>query len=392
MAAQQPARPAAALAALLFGNFVIGAGVMAVPGTLVSITESLQVATATAGQLITVGGVVMCIGAPLFAAAVASWDRRRLLALCMLWYALMHLACAAAPSYAALLPLRALALIPPAVFTPQAAACVGMLVPPRQRGRAIATVFLGWSVASVLGMPMNAWLGGLFGWRAAFIAVAVLALLAAAMVWRAMPDDIRPPALSRSSWGQVLGSPALMSCIGVTALYSAGQFVLFAYFAPWFRQHLGVGAGELALLFMWFGAFGLLGNVLMARHIDRLGADRAVMLGVGGMALGLLLWPLGATPLLAAAVMVPWALGCFSSNSAQQARLVGLAPGLAAGSVALNTSAIYAGQAVGAGTGGWVLDMLGFQALSWVGLGVMLAALVCSALAAHKARALRQAG
>ena len=70
-----------------------------------------------------------------------------------------------------------LAVIPPAIFTPQAAACVGLLVPAAQRGRAITFVFLGWSVASVLGMPLSAWIGGLFGWRWAFALVAVLALV-----------------------------------------------------------------------------------------------------------------------------------------------------------------------------------------------------------------------
>ncbi len=99
----------------------------------------------------------MCLGAPLLAAVVAGWDRRRLLALVMVWYALLHLACAAAPGFAALLPLRALAVISPAIFTPQAAACVGLLVPAHERGRAITFVFLGWSLASVLGMPMGAY-------------------------------------------------------------------------------------------------------------------------------------------------------------------------------------------------------------------------------------------
>ncbi|HET6828507.1 MAG TPA: MFS transporter, partial [Ramlibacter sp.] len=71
---------------LLFGNFVIGTGVMVVPGTLNDIRENLQVSIATAGQLISAAALLMCIGAPLIAAAVGGWDRRRLLALSMLWY------------------------------------------------------------------------------------------------------------------------------------------------------------------------------------------------------------------------------------------------------------------------------------------------------------------
>ena len=153
--------------ALLFGNFVIGTGVMIVPGTLNEISNSLQVSIATTGLLISAGATVMCVGAPLFAALVAGWDRRRLLAISMLWYGILHLVSAAMPNFASLLSARVLAVLAPAIFTPQAAACVGLLVPVAMRGRAITFVFLGWSVASVVGLPLGAYVGGALGWRSA---------------------------------------------------------------------------------------------------------------------------------------------------------------------------------------------------------------------------------
>lgn len=367
--------------ALLFGNFVIGTGVMIVPGTLNEISTSLDVTVATAGQLISASALLMCLGAPLCAAVVAGWDRRRLLALSMLWYGVFHLLCTAMPSFGSLLAVRVLAVISPAIFTPQAAACVGLLVPPEQRGRAITFVFLGWSVASVLGMPMGAFIGGTLGWQAAFGVVGVLSLVSAAWVWRAMPDGIRPPALSLAAWRETLRSRALMLCIAVTVLYSAGQFVLFSYFAPYYRQTVGITPGQLSLLFMWFGAFGFLGNMLMSRNIDRIGAHRAVMIGVALMAFSLLIWPLGTTLVLAALVSIPWALGCFSSNSAQQARLVGIAPALAAGSIALNSSAMYAGQAVGAATGGALIAAGHMGSLHWAGFAGLVLAMAASAWA-----------
>lgn len=363
---------------LLFGNFVIGTGVMVVPGTLSDISHSLQVSVATAGQLVSAGALLICLCAPLFAALVAGWDRRRLLALSMLWYSALHGLCALMPDFASLLPVRVLTMISPAIFTPQAAACVGLLVPEQQRGRAITFVFLGWSVSSVVGMPLGALLGGLWGWRSAFLLVAVLGLISAAWVWRVMPNGVKPPALSRSAWRATLQSPALMMCIVVTVLYSAGQFVLFAYFAPYYKAALNITPIQLSLLLAWFGAFGLLGNVWMSRHIDRLGASRMVMTGVASMALSLAIWPLGTTLLLAGLVSVPWALGCFASNSAQQARLVGLAPALASGSIALNTSAMYAGQAVGAASGGWFIAQGHMFDLHWVGFAGLLLAMAMS--------------
>jgi predicted MFS family arabinose efflux permease len=377
----QSNRLPAVLWPLLFGNFVIGSGVMVVPGALNDLSADLRISVATAGQLISAGALLMCLGAPLLAAVVAGWDRRRLLALSMVWYGVFHLACIAASSFAALLPLRVVALVAPAIFTPQAAACVGLLVPAEQRGRAITFVFLGWSVASVLGMPLAAYVGETLGWRSAFSLVALMSLASALWVWRSMPDGVKPPALSRDAWKETFRSGALMLTVLVTVLYAAGQFVLFSYMAPYYKVKIGITPGQLGLIFMWFGAFGFLGNVLMTRYIDRIGAPRAIMIAIGAMALSLLVWPLGTSLMLAAVVVVPWALGCFSSNSAQQARLVGIAPPLASASIALNSSAMYAGQAIGAASGGWMIAQGQMDSLHWVGFVILLASMAVSAWA-----------
>ncbi len=370
---------------LLFGNFVIGSGVMVVAGTLNEISNSLNIPVAVAGQLITAAAVTMCLGAPLFASVVAGWDRRRLLTLSMLWYALFLGLCALMPGFGSLLVVRVLGVVSPAIFTPQAAACVGLLVPPHQRGRAITFVFLGWTVASVLGMPLGAWIGGTLGWRGAFAFVALLGLVSAVWLWRTLPDGIKPPALSRAAWGQTLRSKPLMLCVAVTLLQSAGQFVLFAYFAPYYKAQLHTTPLQLSLLFAWFGAFGLIGNILMSRRIDRIGAAHAVMWSMGSIALSLLLWSLGSSVVLAALICVPWGLGCFAANSAQQARLLGIAPALASGSIALNSSAMYAGQALGAGSGGWLIAQGQMASLHWFGLAGLLVAMALSWWTARQA-------
>ncbi|QHE89014.1 MFS transporter [Hydrogenophaga sp. BPS33] len=365
--------------ALMVGNFVIGTGVMVVPGTLNDISQALDVSIPQAGQLITAAAILMGVGAPVLASLVAGWDRRRLLALSLLWYGLLTAACALAPNYAVLLPLRVLAVISPAVFTPQAAASVGLLVGAAQRGRGITFVFLGWSVASVLGMPMSAWISGELGWRWAFALVALMAFASSAWVWRAMPNGIRPAALSRESWGRTLGSAALMTAVSVTLLSSFGQFVLMAYFAPYIAQVFGGGGVLLSLMLLWFGVFALAGNMAATHYIDRIGAARTVLISVGCMALTMLLWPLGRHGAWTQAlVFIPWALGCFAANSAQQARLVHMSPELAPATVALNSSAIYGGQAMGAALGGVMIAQGGMLRLHEVGLVVLLAAMATS--------------
>jgi predicted MFS family arabinose efflux permease len=270
------------------------------------------------------------------------------------------------------------------VFTPQAAAAIGFLAPPHERGRAITFIFLGWSVASVLGMPMSAWLGETYGWRLAFLAITALALVAAGWVYRVIPDGVRPAALSLRDWKNVLTSPVLMAMVAVTALSGAGQFTLFSYFTPYYRQVLGASTGQITLLLMWFGAFGLIGNVVLTRVIDRVGANLAVAVTLSLIAVAMLVWPLATSVAGMLVVLTPWALGTFSSNSTQQARLGLAAPALAPALLALNTSAIYLGQAAGAAGGGWLLSHGGFGPLHWVAFGWLLAAVTVSLWAGRR--------
>lgn len=377
-AAMARSAPKGALWALLFGNFVIGSGVMSVAGTLNDMAQSLQVSVALAGQLIAIAAAVMCFYAPLLAGVVAGWDRRKLLTAALFWYAAGHVLCALMPSYAALWPVRAVTVLAAAVFTPQAAAAVGFMSPAEHRGRNITFIFLGWSIASVAGLPLAAWIGETYGWRWSFHAVGALGLVGAAWVWAAMPSGVKPAALSWKAWREALTHPVLMAMVAVTALAGAGQFTLFSYMAPYFRQALHASPQEVSLLFAFFGVFGLLGNVLLSNTIDRVGAGRAVAVTILCIATTLVLWPLAVSVWAMAAVLVPWGLGCFASNSAQQARLGMAAPALASALMALNTSAIYFGQAAGAAGGGWLIAHGGYAPLPWVGLAWLAAALVTS--------------
>jgi predicted MFS family arabinose efflux permease len=176
--------------------------------------------------------------------------------------------------------------------------------------------------------------------------------------------------------------------VAVTAMSSAGQFTLFSYFAPYYSQVLGASAAQIGLLFLWFGAVGLLGNVLLTRTIDRIGAATAVALTLACMAPSLLAWPLATGFVSALLVTAPWALGCFASNSAQQARLALAAQALALATalISLNSSAMYVGRFAGSASGGAMIAAAGFGALSWMALAWMCTALGTSLWAARRLR------
>ena len=370
--------PRAAVRALLFGNFAIGTGVMIVPGMLGDLANGLGVSVATAGQLIALAAFVTCIGAPLAAAFTSRIDRRALLTGALLLYTAGHAACALAPGYGSLAVLRAVTVVSAAVFTPQAAATVALLVPPAQRSSAVASIFVGWSVASVLGMPIGHLIGAHAGWRWGFGAAALLAAVASAWVARTIPGGLTVPPLSGAAWRAVFGNRLLVGVLAVTLMSAAGQFTMFAYVAPALDAATHASPEAVSALLALFGAFGVVGNTWMARHVGRLGADRAVsaslaaiVTGVGfamlvvlvlaaprvGASAAWLLWPL----LFAASLA--WGLGCFAMNSAQQGRVAAIAPSLASASIALNTSCMYGGQAAGAALGGAAIGAFGLGAL-----------------------------
>lgn len=378
--AQRVARPATL--ALLFGNFAIGTGVMIVPGMLGELADGLAVSLSTAGQLITLAAFVTCIGAPLAAALTSRIDRRKLLVGSLVLYTIGHTACALAPAYPSLAVLRATTVVAAAMFTPQAAATIASMVEPAHRSRAVAGIFVGWSIASVLGMPLGNLIGAHLGWRWGFVAAAMLAAIAAVWVACTIPGGLSVPTLSRAAWRAVARSRSLAGVLMVTLLAGAGQFTLFSYVAPALRLASGSTSATVASLLALFGVFGVIGNMWTSRHIGRRGPDRSVSASLAAILAGvgcavLLVIALATLPADAArpvawvllpAACVFWGLGCFAMNSAQQARLAAIEPALASASIALNTSCIYAGQAIGAALGGVLIARIGMGALPFAAI------------------------
>jgi predicted MFS family arabinose efflux permease len=162
-------------------------------------------------------------------------------------------------------------------------------------------------------------------------------------------------------------------------MQAGGQFTVFSYMALILRDFIGATPTTISLLFAAFGVTGVIGNVIGTRVMDRIGAPRVGMVAMACMAAALLLWPLtrGSVPMMLALTLL-WGLGCFVFNGAQQARLIGMAPPLASASVALNSSALYLGQAFGALAGGIIIGLSGTGSLSPVGLALMITAMAMS--------------
>ena len=356
-----------------------------VPGLLIVLSNDLGATVPQTALTITIAAVAICFSSPILATFTSHIDRRTVLAGSLALFAIGHALCAFAPNLFTLIVLRTVTMLGAAIFTPQAAATLGIVIAPERRAAAITAVFLGWSVASVMGSPLSAWLGAHVGWRGTFGLFAGLCTVGVIWVFRVVPKGLRGVALSRDAWVQVAKHPALIAILLVTVASATGQFTTFAYIAPYVANTLDPSPGTLSLALILFGVAGVVGNLWATRRISRHGASSNVTLSMIAMCVGMLtLAAVGSIWVGFIVGALAWGAGVFANNSSQQARLVVASPALAGASIALNTSMIYLGQAIGTTVGGAVIASAGYRWLPLIGATVLIAALMLSYRAIRK--------
>jgi predicted MFS family arabinose efflux permease len=342
---------------LLLGNFVVGSCVLAPAGMLNDLSVGLGATIVETGLLVTWGAVVLCFGSPIMATLTSKVDRRTLLAGSALVMALTNLASAFAPDYTSLLVIRLVMLVGAAPFTPQAAGTIALLVPEDKRPGAIAFIFIGWSLSLAIGLPIISGLAAEIGWRASYAALGAAALVPTVLLFYGLPSGLRGMPMSLKSWGEVARNRRILSILSVTAILVSGQFAIFTYLAPLLAKYAGATVPVIGAFFAAFGVAGLIGNILGSRIVGFVGALKTEYLFLASTLTGSVIWAAGFGALPAMFVAASFiGLGFAAINSMQQARLVAAAPPLASGTIALNTSCIYIGQALGSGVGGLLFD------------------------------------
>jgi len=374
-------------AALLLGNFAVGTSILAPAGMLPALSEAFSVTIREASLLITLGAVVLGVGTPLVSGWTSRMDRRLLLASSLGIIAVAQVASALTDSFGVLLATRLVMLTAAAPFTPQAAGVVGALVPVERRAGTIAFVFLGWSLAAALGMPLVSTLSGRLGIDVTYAVLAGLALLAFVLVAAHLPRGLRTEPVDLEAWADLVRDPSVLLLLLITVLLTAGQFMTFTFLGPLLVRLAQASADAVGVVFALFGLMGLIGNVTASRIVGRIGPYRTSVAAVLAMVSGAVLWAVGAGSLVVMALgMAIWGLGFASSNSMQQARLVATAPSYAGASVALNSSSLYLGQAVGSALGGALFEHTLDRAIGFGTVGLLLLALGALALTRPRAR------
>jgi DHA1 family inner membrane transport protein len=362
--------------ALLLGNFVIGVSIIAPAGMLNELSRDLHVSIGQASLLITLGAAVLCLGSPLLSWATSQMDRRTLLCAILAIIVVTHLAAAFTTSFTAVLVLRLVMVAAAAPFTPQAAAVVGLILPLERRASGIAYVFLGWSLAAAAGLPLMTTIASRFGWSWCFVAIAAIAAVSLALLaWRT-PAGLHTPTVDLKAWRELFRDRLVLQLLLITVLQMTGQFVIFTFVGPLLTQIVGAGPDAISLAFALYGIGGFLGNLAATQVVGRLGAFRTSLVSTGSVSAGIAIWAAGAGlyPLMIGGIFV-WGLGFAAANSMQQARLAAAAPEQAGSAVALNTSALYVGQALGSALGSALFVHGHVLAMGYVALAVIVAAL-----------------
>ncbi|GGU19530.1 chloramphenicol resistance protein [Lentzea flava] len=333
---------------LALAVFAMGTSEFMLAGLLPAIAVDLDVAVGTAGLLTSAFAVGMVVGAPLMAALARAWPPRISLLSFVVVFLVAHVIGAVTGSFAVLLVTRALAALANAGFLAVALTTVTSLVPGQRRGRALAVLLSGTTVATIAGVPGGSVLGTVLGWRATFLAVALLCVPAALGVLKgipARPADVVTPSL-RPELAQ-LGKPRLVLVMVLAVIVNAVTFGHFTFLAPVVTDVAGLSEWWVPVALVLFGVGSFVGVTVGGRLADS--APRPVI-GIGGPLVPagwLCLDQLGAEPVLLLSLVFVLGVLSFGVGSTLIARTLHHAAGAPTMAGAYATAAFNLGAVTG---------------------------------------------
>jgi predicted MFS family arabinose efflux permease len=345
---------------LALGTFTVGTSGYVIAGLLPALTGELHISASTAAQLVTAFAIAYAIGSPLFAAFTGRWERRRLLVAALIVTGVGNALAALVPTYGLLLAARVVTAVGAAVFTPAASAVAAELTSPERRGRAVALVFGGLTIATILGVPLGSLLSQQFGYHLVFALVAAFSFVGALAVRAVLPPLAAPPPVRLAERFSVAKDARLLAVLGATVFSCLAAFSVYTFISPLLAATAGVHGSTVSVLLFCYGAGGATGNVLGGRVTDRWGAKRPLLIMFAAVTVVLAVLPaVAATTIGAAVILFAWGLCTWSLNPPIQHRLIELSPRHTGLALSLNASAIYLGVGLSGLLGSAVLQNSG---------------------------------
>ncbi|WEX00007.1 MFS transporter [Pseudomonas nitroreducens] len=355
------------LFALAVGGFAIGTTEFATMSLLPYFAPALGIDAPTAGHVISAYALGVVVGAPLLAVLGARLPRRTLLVLLMALFAVGNGLSALAPTYHWMLLFRFISGLPHGAYFGIAALVAASVVPPHRRTVAVGRMFLGLTVATIIGVPLANWLSQAVGWRWSFALVAALGVLTMICVRLLAPYSPAEPDSSPLRELGALKRGQVWLTLGIGAIGFGGLFAVYTYLADILGAITHVSPSIVPLVMAVFGIGMTLGNLFIPVL-----ADRAVMPTAGGLlvwsAVVLAIFPFTAGNIWTISICVFFVGFGGALGTVLQTRLMDVAEDAQGLAAALNHSAFNFANALGPYLGGLALAAgYGWTSPGWVG-------------------------
>ncbi|MCL6744200.1 MFS transporter [Kosakonia sp. R1.Fl] len=365
-----------ALWALSLAYFIQATGALSVAGSLAAISREWGLSDGQSARLLAIFGLTFAISAPLAQVFLGHMMRKYQVLAGMLVFGLGAFIFAIAPDYTALVISRVVMGLGASLIGPVLVALGAELVTQHERGSAIATILLGVSMASMVGIPLAAWIANGWGARTLFALVALVSVLTALAVWFSVPNIVKGVDIRLRQVGQVLMDGKSLAAFLVVFFITSGVYDMYAFISPMIRDRWQGDTASVSVALTVIGVAGILGNLFVGRAARRYSAERLLVTGITMLVLDmLLLMILPGKLALLYLLLVLWAFSTDLLWPTQQRRIVEIASAATRGiSLALTSAFMFCGIGFGSAVASWLYPLFGFY-------GVMLSAVLFLLLA-----------
>ncbi|MCW4627546.1 MULTISPECIES: MFS transporter [Marinomonas] len=350
--------------AIALGTFGIGTTEFMPMGLLPVIAEGVNASIPAAGLLISAYAVGVMVGAPLITLYLTKYSHKTSLLALMAVFVVGNLLSAMSVNYETFLVSRIITSLSHGAFFGIGAVVAMNLAPYHKKGSAVASIFLGLTIANIVGVPITTWLGQTFDWRLSFVVTAVLGIVAILGISRSLPAMAPAKKPDVKTELKAIMQPAALRAFATTVMCAGSMFTLYTYITPVMQTLAQATDNTIATMLMLVGIGFTLGNYVSGKITDK-SPDLALFVFLALQVLVLLMFRFTATTTMGAGLTVLlWGTVIFGSGPPLQMQVMKIAdqaPGLAS---SINIGAFNLGNALGAALGGLVIS-IGFG-FDWI--------------------------
>lgn len=369
-------------------SFLVGTSNYIISGVLDRIAETMGTSVAAAGQLITVYSLAYAVGTPILMALTAKMDRRKLLLYSLGLFIIANLLTFILSGFGLFIAARIITALGAGVVTVNALSIAAKIAPPGKQASAIANVTMGITASLIIGVPLGRMVASAFGWKAVFLAIAivgVIAMLVISAVFPRLQGDKPVPLIKQFA---LLKKPQVLVALAITFFWLGGYSLAYTYISPFLLEVTHLNESLISAALFVFGIASLIGSKVGGYSADKRGIIFTLVSGMVLHVISLILLSLVGQSIIAVfAILILWSFAAWSSAPAQQFNLVSLVPESSGVMLSLNSSMMQLAMAVGAGIGGLIVNRVSLASITWFGVfGVLIAIIAVFVLSSMASR------